>query len=189
MKRFLMILTCIAVLLSLAGCAGVNVSDFVETNYSDSHETEAKEPVSEEGMEDDTESEVTFTDSEISEFCDLMDACFGVGPGSAGSSLRSVSAAGSLLDWAENHSDMLTEETLEELLAEWNGYDWDYEDLEESWNSVVGSIEEIVADPTDESLLGLLDDSGYTLQHESYSEDLAELLITTIGNHYEIEKE
>ncbi len=132
----------------------------------------------------DTESEVTFTDSEISEFGNIMDSCFGVGPGSAGSSLRSVSAAGGLLDWAENHIDMLTEESLEELIAEWDGYDWDYEDLEESWNSVVGSIEEIVADPTDEMLLGLLDDSGYTLQHESYSEELAELLITVIGNHY-----
>ncbi|MCD7771950.1 MAG: hypothetical protein LUH23_07690 [Oscillospiraceae bacterium] len=47
MKRILLILTCLAILLSLAGCAGANVSDFVETNYSDSHETEAKEPVSE----------------------------------------------------------------------------------------------------------------------------------------------
>lgn len=47
MKRILLILTCLAILLTLAGCAGVNVSDFVETNYSDSHETEAKEPVSE----------------------------------------------------------------------------------------------------------------------------------------------
>ncbi|MCC8196360.1 MAG: hypothetical protein LIO49_06095 [Ruminococcus sp.] len=187
MKRILLILTCLAILLSLAGCAGVNVSDFVETGYSDSHETEAKEPVSEEETEEETESDTTFSDSEIREFCDLMDACFGVGPGSAGSSLRSVSAAASLLDWAEEHSDLLTEETLEELLAEWDGYDWDYEDLEESWQSVAGSIEEIVADPSDESLLGLLDDSGYTLQHESYSEDLAELLITVIGNHYTAE--
>ncbi|MCD7784891.1 MAG: hypothetical protein LUH18_04840 [Oscillospiraceae bacterium] len=47
MRRLLLILTCLAVLLSLAGCAGVNVSDFVETNYSDSHETEAKESISE----------------------------------------------------------------------------------------------------------------------------------------------
>ncbi len=134
-------------------------------------------------------NKVEFTDSEISEFCDLMDACFGVGPWSAGSSLRSVSAAGNLLDWAEEHSDMLTEETLEELLSEWDGYDWDYDDLDESWRSVVGSINEIVSDPTNESLLGLLDDAGYTLQHEEYSEDLAELLITTIGNHYKIETE
>ncbi|MCD7771951.1 MAG: hypothetical protein LUH23_07695 [Oscillospiraceae bacterium] len=140
--------------------------------------------------DDETDLEILpteFTEEEISEFCNLMDSCFGVGPGSAGSSLRSVSAAGSLLDWAEDHIDMLTEESLEELLNEWDGYDWDYEDLVESWNSVAGSINEIVSDPTDESLLGLLDDSGYTLQHESYSEDLAELLITVIGNHYATE--
>ena len=137
--------------------------------------------------DDETDLEILpteFTEEEISEFCSIMDSCFGVGPGSAGSSLRSVSAAGSLLDWAKKQSYRLTEKSLDILLDEWDGYDWDYEDLEESWNSVVGSIEEIVADPTDESLLGLLDDSGYELQYDEYSEELAELLITVIGNHY-----
>ncbi len=123
-------------------------------------------------------------DTTLDEFCSIMDACFGVAPGTAGSSLRSVSAAASLLDWATGQSYMLTEKSLDMLLDEWDGYDWDYEDMEESWESVVGSIEEIVADPADEMLLGLLDDSGYELQHDEYSEDVAELLITTIGNHY-----
>ncbi len=182
MKKILLILTCIAVLLSLAGCAEATVTDYDETHYSDTDVTEADEPEETvlEETEEETESEVTFTDSEISDFCEIMDSCANVAPGTAGSSLRSVSAAASLLDWAENHSDMLTEETLEELLTEWDGYDWDYEDLEESWESVVGSINEIVSDPTDESLQGLLDDSGYTLQYDEYDEDLAEMIISAV---------
>ena len=184
MKRILLILTSLAVLLSFAGCAGVNVSDFVETNYSDSHETEAKEPVTEEETEEETESEVTFTDSEISEFCEIMDSCADVAPGSAGSSLRSVSAAGSLLDWAEYHQYILSEDAITSLLEKWQAgcEDWELENLSESWESVVGSINEIVSDPTDESLLGLLDDSGYELQNNEYDEDLAEIIISAVEN-------
>lgn len=180
-------MTSLVVLLSLVCCAEDTVSDFDETYYSDSDVTEADEPeetVSEAETEDETESEVTFTDSEISEFCAIMDFCANVAPGTAGSSLRSVSAAASLLDWAEFHKYVLSEYAITALLNEWQAgcedFDWEFECLTESWESVVGSIEEIISDPTDESLLGLLDDAGYTLQYDEYDEDLAEMVISAI---------
>ncbi|MCD8007233.1 MAG: hypothetical protein LUF29_09805 [Oscillospiraceae bacterium] len=135
----------------------------------------------------DTEAEATFTASEVSEFCDIISQCANVAPGTAGSSLRSVSAAGRLLDWAQEHSDMVNEEKLAELLSEWElsceDLDWEFENLSESWESVTGSINEIVSDPTDESLLGLLEDAGYSLQYDEYDEEIAELLISFIENY------
>ncbi|MCD8107177.1 MAG: YgdI/YgdR family lipoprotein [Oscillospiraceae bacterium] len=125
-------------------------------------------------------------DTTINEFCEIMDSCSNVAPGTAGSSLRSVSAAASLLDWAESHKYVLSEYAITTLLEEWQAtcedFDWELECLVESWESVVGSINEIVSDPTDESLLGLLDDSGYELQYDEYDEDLAEMLISAIEN-------
>ncbi len=121
------------------------------------------------------------------EFSGIIEACANVAPGTAGSSLRSVSAAASLLDWAENQLKYtVTERSITSLLKEWKAssedFDWQFECLAESWESVVGSIEEIVDDPTDESLLGLLDDSGYTLKHDEYDEEIAEIIISAVEN-------
>ncbi|MCD7847680.1 MAG: hypothetical protein LUG49_06610 [Oscillospiraceae bacterium] len=125
-------------------------------------------------------------DSSLDEFCEIMSSCANVAPGTAGSSLRSVSAAGSLLDWAEFRRYILTENAVTALLEEWQenseDFDWQFECLKESWESVAGSIEEIISDPTDESLSGLLDDSGYTLQYDEYDEEIAEMIISAIEN-------
>ncbi len=124
-------------------------------------------------------------DTKLDEFSGIIEACAGVAPGTAGSSLRSVSAAGSLLDWAESQLKYtITEKSITALLKEWQAscedFDWQFECLTESWESVVGSINEIISDPTDESLLGLLDDSGYTLKYDDYDEEIAEIIISAV---------
>ncbi|MCD8344743.1 MAG: hypothetical protein LUC38_02115 [Oscillospiraceae bacterium] len=126
-------------------------------------------------------------DTELYEFSGIIEACANVAPGTAGSSLRSVSAAASLLDWAEDQLKyIITERSIISLLKGWQStcedFDWQLECLKESWESVVGSIEEIVADPTEESLSGLLDDSGYTLKHDEYDEEIAEIIISAVEN-------
>lgn len=126
-------------------------------------------------------------DTELYEFSRIIEACANVAPGTAGSSLRSVSAAASLLDWAEDQLKyIITERSIISLLKGWQStcedFDWQLECLKESWESVVGSIEEIVADPTEESLSGLLDDSGYTLKHDEYDEEIAEIIISAVEN-------
>ncbi|MCD7823234.1 MAG: hypothetical protein LUG86_04355 [Oscillospiraceae bacterium] len=125
-------------------------------------------------------------DNCLEEFSTIIEACANVAPGTAGSSLRSVSAAGSLLDWAEFHKYVLSEYAITALLDEWKAssddFDWQLECLVESWESVAGSIEEIVSDPTDESLSGLLDDSGYELQNSEYDEEIAEMIISAVDN-------
>lgn len=93
-------------------------------------------------------------------------------PGTAGSSLKSAKAAGELLDWLEDYAPMTDMDALKEATNTWLTDNKDAisskEDLAAAWNSVTNNAKEILTNR--DSILPLLDDAGYALQHDTYTE-------------------
>lgn len=103
----------------------------------------------------------------------LLTDIYNAAPGTAGSSLKSARAAGELLDWLEDYAAMTDTDTLKEATKTWLLTNKDIitmEDLAASWNSVAINANTILTDK--DSILPLLDDAGYELQHDTYSENI-----------------
>ncbi len=109
------------------------------------------------GPDNSTNSLKSLTDPD-----EALEACLGWGPGTAGSSLQSMAAAVSMLDWAsenslaDNDADKLTD-TLEDWYGGLNTVQ--QENISESWPMVVEQAELLLAEGPDE-LAELLDDAG-----------------------------
>ncbi|WP_455718511.1 hypothetical protein [Anaerosporobacter sp.] len=102
----------------------------------------------------------------------LLTDIYNAAPGTAGSSLKSARAAGELLDWLEDYAPMTDMDTLKEATKTWMTDNKDIitsmEDLAASWNSVANNAKTILTDR--DGILSLLEDAGYTLQHDTYTE-------------------
>lgn len=102
----------------------------------------------------------------------LLTDIYNAAPGTAGSSLKSARAAGELLDWLEDYAAMTDTDTLKEATKTWlltNKDTITNEDLAAAWNSVAINANTILTDR--DSILPLLDDAGYVLQHDTYTEN------------------
>jgi hypothetical protein len=103
----------------------------------------------------------------------LLTDIYNAAPGTAGSSLKSARAAGELLDWLEDYAPMTDIDALREATNTWLTDNKDsitsMEDLAASWDSVSNNAKAILTDR--DSILPLLDDAGYTLQHDTYTEN------------------
>jgi hypothetical protein len=100
---------------------------------------------------------------------DALNACLGWG-GDAGSSLKSMIAACSLLDWAEDNGAAKADSA--ELAAEvqsWlNGLDSDQRaNMSENWEGISANADTVVSDPA--SVADLLDCAGNPNRHASYT--------------------
>lgn len=103
----------------------------------------------------------------------LLADIYNVAPGTAGCSLKSVKVAGELLDWLEDYAQMTDMDTLKNATKTWLSDNKDtittMEDLVAAWSSVANDTKAIITDRT--NMAPLLDDAGYTLQHDQYTEN------------------
>lgn len=103
----------------------------------------------------------------------LLADIYNVAPGTAGCSLKSVKVAGELLDWLEDYAQMTDMDTLKDATKTWLLDNKDtittMEDLAAAWSSVANDTKAIITDRT--NMAPLLDDAGYTLQHDQYTEN------------------
>jgi len=121
--------------------------------------------------------------SYLDEIPALLDAIAGVGPGSAGSSLRSAAAGGQLMDFAEalgsDANTLLLHKACEDWYTEHCGGDETQTAMfAECWTAAKEQAEKMAKDPA--SNKRTLADSGYELQHEEYSAQKLEYVINII---------
>lgn len=146
-KRFaLLVLSALLALGLLAGCAGAADS---------TSRAEASFPGSQTIPSGETNA------APLTDPADAFASCLGWGPGTAGTSLKSVRAAVSMMDWAAaNRLDERTAESVSDCFRGW------YEGLEafqqegfaEAWPLIRADAQALLEDP--DALSALLEDAG-----------------------------
>ena len=148
---------CAVFLLSLvlAGCTAAASS--VERSSSSSSQALSEAPASQAvpSGEEDTTPAPNFDDTEnsfngISDPTSAFAGGLGWGPGTAGTSLKSVAAAASMMNWADqNGASNRSSEALNDCLTKW--YDSleqvDQENFAEAWPLIEESAQRILDDP------------------------------------------
>lgn len=193
--RKLTVFVCLLILsLSICGCdsfpvspsgvlssAGSSSEADLEENEDQADSEETKDQTEAQEKE---ESVVIDVEKAEEEFLEVLDACAGVWPGTAGSSLRGIRAAGMLLDWSETYADLLSTDQIELFAENWTDscLEEDLANLYEAWESVAYSAREMAEDPLSEA--ELLEDAGYQLLYSEYHADAVEIVIETIENLY-----
>ena len=172
--RILSLLLCAAIACSvLAGCGGsaASGSSSSEAPSSASASDSASAPASSEAVPDSTTEANTsqlnpgnFDENSIFSITGTSDAvepCLGWGPGVAGCSLKSVIAAASLLQWAEEaRLSARTPDAVQEAVGNW--YDSlsadDQENFAEAWTMIEPDALALLSDK--ESMTGRIQDAG-----------------------------
>ena len=172
--RILSLLLCAAIACSvLAGCGGsaASGSSSSEAPSSASASDSASAPASSEAVPDSTTAANTsqlnpgnFDENSIFSITGTAAAfepCLGWGPGVSGCSLKSVIAAASLLQWAENaRLASRTPEAVQEAVGNW--YDSlsadDQENFAEAWTMIEPDALALLSDK--ESMTGRIQDAG-----------------------------
>ena len=155
-KRYVSLLLCAALLCGmLAGCTGNDGSSASGSSApADSASASASEQLPDSTTQANTGSLVpgNFDENSIFSLDSLSDAfepCLGWGPGVSGCSLKSVIAAASLLQWAEQaHLSSHTSEEIQDAF-----YDWfnalsaaDQENFAEAWTMIEPDALELLSD-------------------------------------------
>ena len=151
--RILSLLLCAAIACSvLAGCGGsaASGSSSSEAPSSASASDSASAPASSEAVPD-----------SITGTSDAFEPCLGWGPGVSGCSLKSVIAAASLLQWAEEaRLSARTPDAVQEAVGNW--YDSlsadDQENFAEAWTMIEPDALALLSDK--ESMTGRIQDAG-----------------------------
>lgn len=110
-----------------------------------------------------------------------------VAPGTAGSSLKMQSAAGLVLDFCENNKEIKDKDSIKNLGMEWIDQEFEKNpeirtDLQECWEEVKAYCNMIIEDTAKYS--EEIKDSGYELEHGSYSRDLFDKVCEEIEKAY-----
>ena len=166
--RILSLLLCAAIACSvLAGCGGSAASG----SSSSEAPSSASAPASSEAVPDSTTEANTsqlnpgnFDENSIFSITGTSDAfepCLGWGPGVSGCSLKSVIAAASLLQWAEEaRLSARTPDAVQEAVGNW--YDSlsadDQENFAEAWTMIEPDALALLSDK--ESMTGRIQDAG-----------------------------
>jgi hypothetical protein len=103
---------------------------------------------------------------------EALDLCLGWGPGTAGSTLHSISAAAALLDWAtENELSARSYDEIVECLHNWYSSlsSFDQETFEETWPLVCDDANALLTDPT--ALSGTLESAGLSVASVAYASE------------------
>ena len=172
--RILSLLLCAAIACSvLAGCGGsaASGSSSSEAPSSASASDSASAPASSEAVPDSTTEANTsqlnpgnFDENSIFSITGTSAAfapCLGWGPGVSGCSLKSVIAAASLLQWAEEaRLSSRTPEAIQDAFYEWyDGLDADeQESFAEAWTMIEPDALALLSDK--ESMSGRIEDAG-----------------------------
>ena len=154
LKRLAALLLCAALTVCmLAGC-----SDTGSTSASgDSIPSEtAKDAVSSIVLDDDENTILDITDP-----ASAFEPCLGWGPGTAGTSLKSVRAAASLLSWAEScKMSRQSPETIKEVFTKWYKSidDTQQESLADAWPLIKADAQQLLKNKS--SMEDLIEDAG-----------------------------
>ena len=166
-KRFVSLLLCAALALCLlAGCdtaaSGSTDSASAPANSSASASSESIPSTTNEantsGLRPNFDENSLFS---ITGTSDAFEPCLGWGPGVSGCSLKSVLAAASLLQWAEQtHLTSRTTDAIEDAFSQW--YDAldsiDQESFAEAWTMIEPDALSLLSDK--DSMTGRIEDAG-----------------------------
>lgn len=156
----------LALALFLAGCTAAASSSTPAPSSSSQALSEAPASQAIPSGEDDTTTApgVDATENGFTGLTDPTEALsrgLGWGPGTAGTSLKQVAAAASMMDWAdENSAASRSADSLNSCLSDWfAGLDaFDQENFAEAWPLIESSAQRILDDPDAEA--SWLEDAG-----------------------------
>jgi len=105
---------------------------------------------------------------------DVLESVYSAAPGTAGSSLKSVIAAGAILDWAEDNYALSSGEEIKSAVSDWRakkkesaGDVYSDGDMLDALAGVDADAKLIMSDRA--GMAELLEDSGTVLSHEQYT--------------------
>lgn len=165
-RRTARILCIAAVFGLLVGCTAASPSSANQASVSSALTQPDNDSVlvldgGSEAASEPSDEENGFAAGELDALDEALDACLGWGPGSAGSSLHSVAAAASLLDWAtENRLAARTGDPAADAFDAWHTAldELDKDTFAETWPLVCEQADALLEDP--DGMAELLETAG-----------------------------